>query len=72
MIAPYDNEKVDLLNIVNSLYTRELDSNETLSKYLRKFLSFEIMPFNDQEIEEQVRQYEPFREDLTEHAKTHL
>ena len=72
MIAPYDNEKVDLLNIVNSLYARELDQNETLSKYLRKFLSFEIMPFNDQEIEEQVRQYEPFREDQTEHAKTHL
>jgi hypothetical protein len=72
MVAPYDNEKVDLLNIVNTLYTRELDQNETLSKYLRKFLSFEIMPFNAQEIEEQVRAYEPFREDVTEHAKTHL
>ena len=47
MVAPYDNEKVDLLNIVNSLYTRELDQNEVLSKYLRKFLTFELMPFND-------------------------
>lgn len=72
MVAPYDNEKVDLLNIVNSQYTRELDQNETLSKYLRKFLSFEIMPFNDVEIEGQVKAYEPFKEDLTEHAKTHL
>lgn len=51
MVAPYDNEKVDLLNIVNSLYTRELDENEALAKYLRKFLTFELMPFNDQEIE---------------------
>lgn len=25
MVAPYTNEKVDLLNIADSLYTRELD-----------------------------------------------
>jgi hypothetical protein len=72
MIAPYTNEKVDLLNITVANYVRELDQNEVLSKYLRKFLTFELMPFNDKEIEEQVIQYEPFREGDTEHAKNHL
>ena len=52
MVAPYTNEKVDLLNIADSLYTRELDSNELLAKFMRKFLSFELMPFNDKEIEQ--------------------
>lgn len=71
MVAPYDNEKVDLLNIVTSLYTRELDQNELLSKYLRKFLTFELMPFNDQEIEQQVRTYEPFVNE-TENSQKHM
>ena len=52
MLSPYDNEKVDLLNIVEAKYQRELDSNETLAKYLRKFLTSELLPFNDREIED--------------------
>lgn len=44
MISPYDNEKVDLMNIVESLYTRELDAHELIAKFLRKFLTFELMP----------------------------
>lgn len=51
MVAPYTNEKVDLLNIAESLYTRELDQNELIAKFMRKFLTYELMPFNDQEIE---------------------
>lgn len=51
MVAPYTNEKVDLLNIVESLYARELDQHELIAKYMRKFLTYELLPFNDQEIE---------------------
>ncbi len=72
MVAPYTNEKVDLLNIAESLYTRELDCNELIAKFMRKFLSYELMPFNDREIEAQFAVYEPFKSDLTEHAHTHM
>jgi len=51
MLSPYSNEKVDLLNIVDSLYQRELDLNELISKFLRKFLTYELMPLNENEIE---------------------
>lgn len=51
MVAPYTNEKVDLLNIAESLYSRELDANELIAKFMRKFLTYELMPFNDREIE---------------------
>lgn len=71
MLSPFTNEKVDLLNIVESLYARELDSNELLARFLRKFLASELMPFNDKEIEDQVKDYEPFRAE-TEHSHTHL
>jgi len=47
MVSPFTNEKVDLLNIAESLYGRELDQNELISRYMRKFLSSELLPFND-------------------------
>jgi 26S proteasome regulatory subunit N5 len=72
MVAPYTNEKVDLLNIANSLYTRELDEAELLARYMRKFLSNELLPFNNQEVEGQFAQFEPFRADVTEHAGLHM
>lgn len=71
MASPYSNEKVDLLNIVNTMYTRELDETEALAKYLRKFLTFELMPFNDAQISQEVSAYEPFSAE-TEHHTTHL
>jgi len=72
MIAPYTNEKVDLLNIAESLYSRELDANELIAKFMRKFLTYELMPFNDREIEAQFSVYEPFKGDMTEHANAHM
>ena len=71
MASPWSNEKVDLLNIVNTLYTRELDETEALAKYFRKFLTFELMPFNDAQITQEVSAYEPFNAE-TEHHATHL
>lgn len=39
---------------------------------MRKFLTFELMPFNDKDIEAQFSGFEPFRADLTEHAHIHM
>ena len=71
MLSPYSNEKVDLLHIAEKNYARELDQNEMLSKFLRKFLTFELMPFNDKEIEGDMRGYLPFQEQ-TEHHRAHM
>jgi len=62
LLSSYSNEKVDLMNIVQAKYTRELDQvdNEILSRYLRRFLTAELLPFNAQEVEQSVAQYEPF------------
>jgi hypothetical protein len=64
LLTSYSNEKVDLLNIVNSKYARELDSqtNEVLARYLRRFLAAELLPFNAMEIETSIKGYEPFLE----------
>jgi hypothetical protein len=70
MLCPYTNEKVDLLNIVKALYPRELDANEDISKFLRKFLTFELMPLDEHGIDETIRKYEPFSE-KTENNRLH-
>ena len=62
MISVYNNEKVDLLNIVEAMYPRELEQNELIARFVRKFLTYELLPFNDQEIEAQFKVYEPFHE----------
>ena len=54
LICPYTNEKVDLLNIVESMYPRELEQEELIAKFVRKFLTFELMPLNETEIEQQM------------------
>ena len=74
LLTQYSNEKVDLLNIVNAKYARELDSqtNEILARYLRRFLTAELLPFNAAEIENSIKGYEPFIEGETENASTHL
>ena len=72
MVAPHTNEKVDLLNIASALYARELDENELLARYLRKFLGAELLPFNKQEVEGQFALFEPFRPEVTEHAGLHM
>lgn len=74
MLSPYTNEKVDLLNIVKAKYPRELDSNEEtrgLAKYLHRFLSTELMPFEESQVDAQIRNFEPFLDAKTEHARLH-
>lgn len=50
LISPYTNEKVDLLNIVEAMYPRELEQEELLAKFVRKFLTFELMPMKEETI----------------------
>jgi len=74
MLSAHSNEKVDLLNIVSTTYARELDtpSAEPLSKFLRRFLTTELLPFEAKQVEQDVINYEPFRVAETEHADSHL
>ena len=47
LVSPYTNEKVDLLNIVEAMYPRELEQEGIISKLVRKMLTFELMPLNE-------------------------
>ena len=51
MVSPYTPEKVDLMNVIESMYPRELEKEEHVGKYLRKLLTFELMPLHEDEIE---------------------
>jgi len=46
LISAYDNEKVDLLNIIEKKYARDLEKNDLLLKFVSKLLTFELMPLN--------------------------
>lgn len=72
LIAPYDNEKVDMMNLIEKNYARHLESNDLLARYLHKLLTFELMPLNEQEIEHQMAVYQPFQESATENSKNHM
>lgn len=50
LISPYTQEKVDQLNLIEAMYPRELEQNELLAKYVRKFLTFELMPLQEDDI----------------------
>lgn len=52
LVSAYTNEKVDLLHIVEAMYPRELENEPLISKLVRKLLTFELMPLNEQEIEQ--------------------
>ena len=71
LISPYENEKVDMLNILESMYARNLEQNDLLSRFVHKLLTFELMPLNEQEIEQQMQSFEPFH-DSTENNKGHM
>ena len=71
LISPYDNEKVDMLHILESLYARNLEQNDLLSRFVHKLLTFELMPLNEAEIEQQMKAFEPFQ-DATENSKGHM
>jgi len=53
------------------MYPRELEQEEMLGKFVRKFLTFELMPMNEQTIQTDMSIFEPFQ-DRTMHAKNHM
>jgi hypothetical protein len=71
LVSPYTEEKVALLKVLEKTYARELEAEELLTKFVRKFLTFEICPFNETEVEQQMLKFEPFLES-TKNSKTHL
>lgn len=71
LISPYDNEKVDMLHIIEKDYARELENNDHLARFVHKLLTFELMPLNEREIESTMSAYEPFA-DSTENSKSHM
>ena len=60
LLSPYTNEKVDLLNIVEAMYPRELEQEELLGKFVKKFLTFELTPLKEDTIKTEMGAFEPF------------
>jgi len=71
LISAYDNEKVDLMHILESLYARDLEKNDLLSRFVHKLLTYELMPLNEEEIQNQMAGFDPFVES-TENNKAHM
>jgi hypothetical protein len=53
------------------MYPRELEAEPLLTKYVRKFLTFELMPLQEEEIIASMQVFEPF-EKKTMHSKNHM
>lgn len=60
LLSPYDNDKVQLLNVVEAMYGRQLDEEELIAKYVRKLKTYELMPLDEAAIEQQMIGFEPF------------
>lgn len=71
LISPYENDKVDMLHILEKEYVRNLEENDLLGRFVHKLLTFELMPLNETEIEQQMSKFEPFMEQ-TENNKSHM
>jgi hypothetical protein len=54
LISPYDEAKVDLLKVVESTYPREVEKEERVGAFVRKLLTFELMPIKENEIEQEM------------------
>jgi hypothetical protein len=48
------------LKALEETYPRDMEHEVLLGKYVKKFLTFEICPFNEAEVEAQMKPFEPF------------
>lgn len=71
LISPYDNEKVDMMHIVQKNYARGLEESPELARYIEKLLTYELMPFSEDQITNTMSNFQPFT-DATENYKSHL
>ena len=72
LISPYENDKVDLMNIVKANYARGLEESSELGQYVSKLLTYELMPLNENQIKVAMQKYDPFKEDVTENHQSHM
>jgi hypothetical protein len=56
---------------VEKNYARNLESNDLLEKFLKRLLTYELIPLNEGLIEEQLSVFEPFQ-NQTENSRQHL
>ena len=59
------------MHILESMYARNLEDNDLLGRFVHKLLTFELMPLNEAEIEQQMSVFEPFKAE-TENNKAHM
>jgi 26S proteasome regulatory subunit N5 len=64
LFTPYSNEQHDLLNIVNTRYSRELEAIPMLEKFVHKFLLSELMPLDENDVKNDLGRFEPFQEHI--------
>ena len=50
LITPQSEEKIEILTEMEKKYPRQLEQEELLTKYVRKFLTFELVPLKEDEI----------------------
>jgi 26S proteasome regulatory subunit N5 len=72
LVSPYGDERQALLKTVTEKYARQLDQNEMISFYVKKFLGAELIPLNEPQVEAQMTPYTPFKDAETENAGLHL
>lgn len=60
------------MSSVEKKYPRQLETEELLTRYVKKFLTYELVPLQEDEVNAQMKDYEPFVEAKTLHAKNHL
>lgn len=71
LICPFDPQREDFLNTINTKYARELESHPALEDLVHKFLAKELMPFDEGEISKKVAEFGCFDSGTTNHS-SHL
>ncbi len=59
-LSDYSNEKVDLMNIAERDYPKEMEEFEELAAYPKKFLAFEISGESTDDMQKKLSKYSPF------------
>jgi hypothetical protein len=54
LIASYNEEKAELLSKIEKDYARELDTEPMIAKFVKKLLTYELMPMDEKDIETQL------------------
>jgi len=72
LLSPYFMDEVNLLNIANVYYRKDLEINMLLDELVKGFLGNEIISLHSAELFHKVGGYELFRKDITEESELHF